>query len=462
MATIHSLAPETLAQIFDYLTDDSRKSCPCPGSCECLMPSLFCAALVCRAWRDESQRALFETVFLGNFSSYEERDYRELKVAARAKGDRNARESDRQALRWLASPARARFSTKHLVLSNDLEYFIASTLIEACPELISLRPHEKSKYVPASLLATLEFPIIERLNWFSCAGIERNRIRKDTRRTEADLLLRRSAPPNPRRGRDAPERSTTYMQPSKYHPQARRGRLSEPQPGPLDVPEPSEHTRLVPGDAYVARARALRVDIHSSRSTLLLLQVYEVHVPPSTDLFTERLGLRIRHLRLAPRAQDPEMSYWASSRPVDYSFEAPESVDPSLQINCLVIGRPDIIWESLMPHCVLDGLLHLLESPHLQGLERLYLPKLSPTSFGAHSRTACGAALAECDARGIALVCDGRYQCAPVFHCSQSCCADVIGSRRTSDEIWMGWQPEAAGDWLEWFCETGVAECLAG
>ncbi|KAL8276373.1 hypothetical protein RQP46_011218 [Phenoliferia psychrophenolica] len=97
MATIDSLAPELLSEIFGHLLAAN------------LSLELRQAPLVCRRWREPAQRALFQTVVL---------------------------RSQRQADLWLQSPARPRYRIKTLHL--DSYKGLNAEVLEASPGLSSL------------------------------------------------------------------------------------------------------------------------------------------------------------------------------------------------------------------------------------------------------------------------------------------------------------------------------------
>lgn len=124
MATIRSLAPEMLADIFEYLTKDTMTSCLGRGECDCASPTLCSAALVCRAWRPMAQSALFGTILLCNFlpeiwKGLEDEHTHSLDLAGPSLHDATS-----QALQWHASPARARYHARDLYLSRDIRLSI--------------------------------------------------------------------------------------------------------------------------------------------------------------------------------------------------------------------------------------------------------------------------------------------------------------------------------------------------
>lgn len=98
MATIQTLAPELLDQIFEQVPSNTAHR------------DLPSSALVCRDWRDPAQHALFSSVELT---------------------------SSRQANAWLQSAARPRYRTKHLGLGFSLGMKLGLTVIKSCPFLSS-------------------------------------------------------------------------------------------------------------------------------------------------------------------------------------------------------------------------------------------------------------------------------------------------------------------------------------
>lgn len=103
MATIDSLAPELLDEIFGHLSVDYL---------DLLSWSyLLHASLVCRSWRDPAQRALFWTVVL---------------------------HGEDQGEAWLKSPARLRYQTKKLGMRSFGRKALPKAILEACPDLWSL------------------------------------------------------------------------------------------------------------------------------------------------------------------------------------------------------------------------------------------------------------------------------------------------------------------------------------
>lgn len=97
-ATIASLPPELLGELFGCF------------QCSFVFAHLARFALVCRAWREPAQQALFSVLFLGGNS---------------------------QPIAYLNSPAKQRYRVKSLVL-HCLDPVTESELRDVCPDLRSL------------------------------------------------------------------------------------------------------------------------------------------------------------------------------------------------------------------------------------------------------------------------------------------------------------------------------------
>lgn len=111
MATIDSLAPETLSLIFELVGFDSadRRNAV-----------LLSASLVCRRWRDEAQRALF--TFLSFGTSWAE----------------DGVDVDVPPLEWLACAARTRYPVRSLHLGSHLAAGVVAAILHACEGLENL------------------------------------------------------------------------------------------------------------------------------------------------------------------------------------------------------------------------------------------------------------------------------------------------------------------------------------
>ncbi|KAL8281439.1 hypothetical protein RQP46_006123 [Phenoliferia psychrophenolica] len=106
MATIHSLATETLIEIFEELDRIGI-----PGASLSLRPNLCSCALVCQAWRAPAQLVLFGKVALGDRALYIVEPDQLILYGPHT-----------HTLAWLFSPARTRYHTRHLCLSvNDID-----------------------------------------------------------------------------------------------------------------------------------------------------------------------------------------------------------------------------------------------------------------------------------------------------------------------------------------------------
>lgn len=161
MATIHSLAPETLDHIFECLTAYTKKSCCCQVGCDCAPPALWSAALVCRDWSPHAQRALYGTVYLGNF--YLDDSIAPMYPTYTRRGGSKAASANQQATKWLASEARSRHNTKTLILAHDLDHNLASRVVAECPLLVYLRSCVRSMCAAWTPVAGLGWATLSQL-----------------------------------------------------------------------------------------------------------------------------------------------------------------------------------------------------------------------------------------------------------------------------------------------------------